>query len=659
MGKSLVFDYAALAIYIILLVSYFGRTKRVMRLDRIFINLLVVCTLAVSFDIGAVLFDLQGDGNRAWKYAFHIAYLAFRILILVVYSLYISYVTDIRHKTFKYPAFQFAFSLVYLFNFVLIVTAPLNGYMFYIDERDIYVRGPLFMVLYGTVVFYAVFTMTWIFIAGKQIGTKKVVSLCSMIGFMVVAAVIQLFYPNYLVEMGATSLSIIFLLEEVQRPDTRIDMETYLYNEQAYQQDMRLAFFMKKPIKVVMMNITNYDQLVSVLGHERVTEVMRRVGEMGITQMTNLGLRGEIYYRGRGKYRIVAGEKYYSEAEKIADIFNEIFQQELVTGDMSVSFESLICISDCPEDFSSFEELMNFGHTLNSKVYTSTVIYAREFLKGKDRVLQGKIDYVIENALQNHKFEVYYQPIYDVKNNRYNSAEALLRLIDDEYGFVSPEIFIPAAEKSGAIHRIGAYVMDEVCAFIASEEYKASGMDYIEVNLSVTQCMQKELWKNTLSIMEHYGVKPEQINLEITETAASYSQDTLTENIEKLTEEGITFSLDDYGTGYSNMNRIATMPLHIIKLDKSFTNAKTSNRMDIILRDTISMIKDLDIKIVAEGLETTDMVEKYSLLGCDYIQGYYFSKPLPKDKFLAFLGDAKVELAKLEKKILEQKKASK
>ena len=209
---------------------------------------------------------------------------------------------------------------------------------------------------------------------------------------------------------------------------------------------------------------------------------------------------------------------------------------------------------------------------------------------------------------------------------------------DEKDGFISPEIFIPAAEKSGAIHKIGEFVLEEVCRFIGSDEFKKLGLSYIEVNLSVSQCMQHGLSEKILGIMNKYGVSPEQINLEITETAASFDQSVMTENLAELSSAGISFSLDDYGTGYSNMYRIAALPLKIVKLDKSFVNNQTS-KMWTILQNTVKMIKDLDMEIVVEGIETKDMVKKFSDLRCDYIQGYYYSKPVPQDEFVKFVSE--------------------
>jgi EAL domain-containing protein (putative c-di-GMP-specific phosphodiesterase class I) len=180
-------------------------------------------------------------------------------------------------------------------------------------------------------------------------------------------------------------------------------------------------------------------------------------------------------------------------------------------------------------------------------------------------------------------------------------------------------------------------VLEEVCKFVSSEEFKELGIDYIEVNLSVVQCMQKDLAKNVIATLKKYNVSPDKINLEITETAAAYSEQIMDANIQQLTQAGIKLSLDDFGTGYSNMERIASLPLHIVKLDKTFSNLEDSKNLMIVLKNTIRMIKDMDMKIVVEGVETQELVKRFSDFKCDYIQGYYFSRPIPKDEFVSFV----------------------
>ena len=181
---------------------------------------------------------------------------------------------------------------------------------------------------------------------------------------------------------------------------------------------------------------------------------------------------------------------------------------------------------------------------------------AGELYDKNQLTIQNNIDAIIDRALEEGSFQVYYQPIYSIPHGKFISAEALIRLFDSQYGFISPELLITAAERNGAIHRIGAYVFEQVCQFIASDDFRRLGLDYIEVNLSVAQCMNSDLPETLFAIMEKYHVPSDKINLEITETAAAYAQRVLSENLDKLTKAGISFSLDDYGTGYSNMKRV-------------------------------------------------------------------------------------------------------
>ena len=320
-----------------------------------------------------------------------------------------------------------------------------------------------------------------------------------------------------------------------------------------------------------------------------------------------------------------------------ASLINDALHQTVKIDKFDLNLIPYVCLAKCPEDIDNFQSLISFGTDFHEQLpYNGEVIHADgSTVKSMVSLLTG-MDSIIERALANHGFHVYYQPIYSIEKKRFVSAEALLRLIDEKEGFISPEIFIPAAEKSGAIHKIGDYVLTEVFQFIASSEYKKLGLEYIEINLSVSQCMHHGLADSILESMSRYGVSSNQVNLEITESAASYDQSVMSENLEQLSAAGITFSLDDYGTGYSNMYRIAALPLKIVKLDKTFVNNQNS-KMWTILQNTVRMIKDLNMEIVVEGIETEEMVKKFSDLKCDFIQGYFFSKPIPQREFVEFI----------------------
>lgn len=190
-----------------------------------------------------------------------------------------------------------------------------------------------------------------------------------------------------------------------------------------------------------------------------------------------------------------------------ASLINDALHQTVKIDKFDLNLIPYVCLAKCPEDIDNFQSLISFGTDFHEKLpYNGEVIHADgSTVKRMVSLLTG-MDSIIERALANHGFHVYYQPIYSIEKKRFVSAEALLRLIDEKEGFISPEIFIPAAEKSGAIHKIGDYVLTEVFQFIASSEYKKLGLEYIEINLSVSQCMHHGLADSILESMSRYGV---------------------------------------------------------------------------------------------------------------------------------------------------------
>jgi len=251
------------------------------------------------------------------------------------------------------------------------------------------------------------------------------------------------------------------------------------------------------------------------------------------------------------------------------------------------------------------------------------------------------IEKAVENAIANNTIEVYYQPIFNTEKQCYTSAEALVRLKDENLGNIPPDVFIPIVERNGIIVKLGILIFEKVCQFIQKVNLKETSIEYIEVNVSVVQCMQRDFVDELIEIMDRYHVTPDQINLEVTETAATNSLAILQENIEKLHERGISFSLDDYGSGYSTLGYIHQLPFKIIKLDRIMVwDAFDNEKAGITLKFTVGMLKELKVRIVAEGVETEEQQVHLEGIGCDYLQGWYYSKAIPEREFVELIQKA-------------------
>lgn len=631
-------NYSSAAVLLLLILSMLIRGMTRGKENRLFLAMMVMNFIASLLDSFSVIAD-NAHTNRGLMVFLHCAYLFIHNSMTPLFMFYIISLTDTMFRL-RQRKISFYLHLIPLgYNTILLLTTPFTEQLFYYDQNDTYLHGPLFATFYASTMIY-VLLIIWYIIRYRRTLTKMQHIIITFIFITeLLGEVWQLFSHEVRVATFVYTLGIMLISITIHRPEEFVDPVTGLDRYGKYVADMKRAFVNHKPCDIIMMNISNYVSVHTILGYEKVCELMRQISHDLMQICTDHGTEAILYYVENGCFRIVIdqdGDNIKPAAEDIARRMKE----SISFGGMDMSLITYVCIVHCPDDVDDYLTLDAFGSDFHKKLpFTGTVTYASEILEKKHYDIMQEMDEIIDNALANHNFMVYYQPIYSVVHKKFTSAEALLRLKDEKHGFISPEIFIPAAEKNGAIHKIGIFVLEEVCRYIASKEFKECGLEYIEVNLSVAQCMQSGLARNVLEIINRYGVDTRCINLEITETAASFAQNVLMENLKILSEAGIYFSLDDYGTGYSNMQRVVSLPLKIIKLDKTFTDYEKNPKMLIILENTVRMIKDMDMEIVAEGIETLEMANKYAEMKVEYIQGYYYSKPLPETDFTAFLMD--------------------
>ncbi|MBD5516012.1 MAG: EAL domain-containing protein [Lachnospiraceae bacterium] len=639
MEKSISLDIAALILLIILLLSCILRKMTSDLSNRIFLIIILCAIASTVFDIIAVALDNVHSDQTSLLYAVNAGYLYMHFLSAPMHLIFVISLTDTWHKLRKNHFMQFMLILPLFVMLVAFVANAGNQLVFSVENG--YTRGPLFGMMYVATVLYIVFDILYIIRYRKLFNFSKILTISAVIPIGMAAMLIQLFIPTALVEMFAGAISLLIISIGIQRPEDYIDSFTLLMKHSAYANDMKRTFYNEKHVNIIMLNIGNFRTIQSMMGFDSAAQVLRDVADK--IREVNRKQHGyaDLYYLDNGRFRMVFYGKNIDNAESVANVLNQELKEKRSFYGLDINLTPFIVLASCPEEITDFKMLMTFGADFHEKNhYTGQIMKAGELYDKNQLSIQNNIDMIIDRALEEGSFQVYYQPIYSIPHGKFVSAEALIRLFDSQYGFISPETLITAAERNGAIHRIGEFVFEQVCQFIASEEFRRLGLDYIEVNLSVAQCMNSDLPETLLAIMKKYNVSSDRINLEITETAAAYAQNVLTENLERLTEAGISFSLDDYGTGYSNMKRVIQMPLKIIKLDKSFVDENNNPKMWIFLENTVRMIKDMNMEIVVEGVETQEMLDAFSRLQCDFIQGYFFSKPIPRKDFVAFIAQA-------------------
>ena len=634
--KLIHLDIAALLILTIILISQLTRRMSKGTTNHFFIALVIMTILSGASDIWAVLLDNAGSLDYSARSLAHSVYLLVYNSISPLFLMFVISLTNTWEKITSNKPVACLMALPYLGVIGLLIANVSTHCMFdFVD--GVYTLGPLSFLPYNMAAIYILISIIYIIVYHRLFTVRKMLALLMMLPIMRCFVLLRVLEPDIKVMVFGNTIGVLIMTVMIQRPENLIDSFTGLCKYSAYAEDMKKNFEIRNHITIILVNISNYDSIQKILGYDKTQKLLMKTGRKILEQNRAAKTHGVAYYLDRGRFRLVVNSYNRINAELVAGLINNELHKTIKIDQFDLNLIPFVCLAKCPEDIDSFQSLISFGTDFHEKLpYSGEVIHADgSTVKRMVSLLTG-VDNIIDRALANHGLHVYYQPIYSVEKKKFLSAEALIRLIDEKEGFVSPEIFIPAAEKSGAIHKIGDYVLNEVFRFIASSEYKKLGLEYIEINLSVSQCMNHGLADKILELMSRYGVTSNQINLEITETAASYDQSVMTENLTQLSNAGLTFSLDDYGTGYSNMYRIAALPLKIVKLDKTFVNNQNS-KMWTILQNTVNMIKDLNMEIVVEGIETEEMVQKFSDLKCDFIQGYFFSKPIPQREFVEFI----------------------
>mgnify|MGYP000654552084 FL=1 len=248
-----------------------------------------------------------------------------------------------------------------------------------------------------------------------------------------------------------------------------------------------------------------------------------------------------------------------------------------------------------------------------------------------------EVEEQMHGALERNEFEVYYQPQISWENNEIIGAEALLRWNNPKLGNVTPDEFIPIAEHTGLIVSIGHFVVQQALNFLHEWQTKHQNLFRIAVNLSPRQFRDANLISFIESSLQNANIPPKCLELEITEGVLMIGQSYIDDALEKLNKLGVKLSMDDFGTGYSSLSFLRQYNFDVLKIDKSFIDGITKKNSDLdLVKATISMAHSLGLTVISEGVETKEQILILNELQCDYLQGYYFSKPIPANQLLDY-----------------------
>ncbi|MCR4695110.1 MAG: EAL domain-containing protein [Pseudobutyrivibrio sp.] len=501
-----------------------------------------------------------------------------------------------------------------------------NGWVFYIDETG-YHSGPYKNLILYTGLFFYIFLSIAIVIMKKSVFPRKRMFLQAL-AFNVVllmGGVIRYLFPSYLLMDTFCVMASLIIYLSMSNPEFLLDSKTGLFNQKA------LATYVSEVedpnrLKYLGFTIHNYNEIVEMYGTEQMDRGLKQIG----IYLKNSFKNAYCFYCRWGRFMIV-GE---FDDEIVREQLHNHFILPIREKDMELFLNISVCgISAQVKSPSAQWRVSEILHKLDAL----SVSYASEdYLLTNDNFTEYSQDVAIrkniEYALDNDLIEIYLQPLVDAHTGRVVAAEALARIFNENGQMVSPGDFIPVAERNGRINDIGEVVLSKTCDFIRANDMESLGLRWINVNVSPTQMQKTDLGDIFDNCLAAKGVDPSMVHIEITEEAM-VDTGLLKRQLTSMIDRGYQFALDDYGKGYSNIVRLKRCPFVNIKLDLELV-WDYCKEPDEILPNMVSGFRNMGFTVTAEGVENQEYVQAMRDIGVDYLQGYFYSKPLPTAQFV-------------------------
>lgn len=627
------FDISALMITLVILFYFIYKNTIKSQQNTLFLGL-IICALVSNISDLISIYSISNPGRfpRWFEYFINEFYLVSFCGTAVVYLAYIICLTS--SKTLSLFD-KIRIYLPYAVLFISIYSTGQTGFIFYFDKEGRYCHGKGFILMYICAFYYMISALVYSIAGLKKIGKAKFNTIIFFTNAILLSIAIQMFFKGLLISQFMTSVSVLILYLSLENPENYIDRILNIYNNKAFIEVFKVYTRKKKKFVLLGIEIGGIKYINENLGVLEGNRVMRETASF----FKSVAGRKNVFHLSGSQFLIMSNDQnmdWNNVVGRISDRFSDAFE----CSGMEISLDVNMCLFSYPQVVSNLEDaidLLEYSLKYAKETGGSGIVYGDKELLAKGK-RETQIVYMLGKAIKEDGFCVHYQPIYSVEKGRYTTAEALVRFKESDIGFVSPEEFIPIAEKNGMIVRIGEIVFEKVCKFYKENHLEEKGIENIHFNLSVVECMQQKLHEKIENIMDKYQLDSSKISLEITETAAVTSREILINNMNQLIDRGFKFSMDDYGTGFSNTSTLIAYPFDEIKIDKSIVwSAMEDEKAMIAFKHSVAMIKDLDFKIVAEGVETKEQAKMLGELGCDYFQGYYYSKPVSEDDFMSLI----------------------
>jgi len=524
---------------------------------------------------------------------------------------------------------------------LMVLTNPFTGWLFSLSLAARYTQGPLIITTYIVFYIYCLFTCVTVIALGKRVDPtiRNILACFPLIAALVV--IIQQIFPEIILSGSAATCALLILYLYLQNKQISIDYLLGIPNHKEFLNSLQLHIKRHRDssFTVLLISLRNFKQVNDTYGQQNGDEFLKTI----CTYLRNTVKPYQLYRYNGDEFAVLIPELDKETLLRLVTAIDDRFSQPWDIRDFRCMIGMAAAVINYPKSADTMEDLINaleYTVSIAKDGKNGNICYCGpgmlDHVKRRFRVID-----ILKDSLTRGDFKVYYQPVWSVEKHCFTLAESLLRLPATPLGPLYPSEFIPLAEETGLIVDITYYVLDTVCRFI--HDLLESGITMLEsvtVNFSGVQFSQHNPAEKVISIIESHGIPYRMIKIEITESVLAENRQELEEFIDLMHTKGVEVSLDDFGTGYCNLVSVLSMDVDVIKLDKSLLwAAQKDQKTAIMMKSLTRSVHDLGMRVVSEGVETEEQRLFAEDCCCDWIQGYYYAKPMPEDKVKTFLAE--------------------
>ena len=626
MMSNLSFVIPGFGILLILLVYYFSRPQLSTRSNNTFIQLLGIQSLGLLLDVCAGMMQADFGSFPLWMHygiltAYYMLFAA-RILWFYLFTVDLLQV-DLQARTTRLILSLAIFAVAE----ISVLLSFRTGAIFYIKD-GVYQIGNDYNILYGCFLFYVMLSFLLLFFNYDRLERYQIVSIVAYNSILLLGNLIHFLFPQYLVMNTFSLMAIIIIYLTFQNPDLFRSDRGPSFNSTAFR-FMLEEVGTAKNYRILGFVLRNYADEREIYGYHQMDQGIGLISKF----IKDLCPGDTVFYLRNGCFAVMGNTRmdWDTIRRKIYERFQKPWNADGADLFLTITFVRISSQSKDHDSETIINRLLSAFNEAQKKYSVDDILIDLDEIHDVDR--QVDVKRALDKAIETDNVEIFLQPLIECKSKKMIGAEVLARIRNEEGRIIPPGVFIEIAEQNGQINRLGTQVLEKACRFISEGNLEKTGLRWLNVNLSPIQCMNRDLARQFRDILNRFQVNPEEVHLEITE-ASMVDFTILEKQIQSLRASGFQFALDDYGSGYSNLTRVKHYPFINIKLDLEVVWDYFREK-DVLLPALVKAFKQLNFTVTAEGIETREMEEALSSIGCDYLQGYYYSKPLPVPEFMA------------------------